>query len=76
VVAGGPRAAVSTQSGQSAGIRALADGEPARTASLVTAPAIAGGPASDAVGNSVVPASGQGVEKPLQPLTFATHTAN
>jgi cobalt-zinc-cadmium efflux system outer membrane protein len=76
MVAGAPRAAVPTQPGQSAGIRALADGEPARTAIFVTAPAVAGGPASDAVGNSVVSASGQSVEKPLQPLTFETHTAN
>jgi cobalt-zinc-cadmium efflux system outer membrane protein len=75
-VAGAPRAAVPTQPGQSAGIRALADSEPAGTASFVTASAVAGGPASEAVGKSVVPASGQSVEKPLQPLTFETHTAN
>jgi cobalt-zinc-cadmium efflux system outer membrane protein len=65
------------QAGPSVGIRELANGgEPPSVASFGTAPAAPGGSVSNAAGNSVFPASGQNVERPLQPLTFETHTAN
>lgn len=83
IVAAAPTQArpVQTQTAQSApsvGIRELANGgAPASVASFGTATAVAGAPVSNADGNSVVvPASGQSIEKPLQPLTFETHTAN
>jgi cobalt-zinc-cadmium efflux system outer membrane protein len=65
------------QPATSTGIRELANsGEPETVATFGAVPAPASSSTSNAAGHAVVPASSQTVEKPFEPLTFETHTAN
>ncbi len=65
------------QPSTSTGIRELANsGEPETVATFGAVPAPASSSTSNAAGHAVVPASSQTVEKPFEPLTFETHTAN
>jgi cobalt-zinc-cadmium efflux system outer membrane protein len=60
-----------------AGIRELANsGEPETVATFGAVPAPASSPSTNTAGHVVVPVSSQTVEKPFEPLTFETHTAN
>jgi outer membrane protein, heavy metal efflux system len=76
MVAAVSKAAAPAPPSQSTNLRALAiANEPVANANYVATPAAPGGTASNVSGPAVIPASAQS-EKPLQPLTFETRTAN
>lgn len=76
MVAAVSKAAAPAPPSQSTNLRALAiANEPVANANYVATPAAPGGTASNVSGPAVIPASAQS-EKPLQPLTFESRTAN
>jgi hypothetical protein len=65
------------QPSSSTGIRELANsGEPVAVATFGAVPGPTSSPSTNTGGHVVAPVPSQTVEKPFEPLTFETHTAN